>query len=351
MRIINVSNFSTLRLKNCFINDVIIKVTNGIIRNGHEVINYSDRDIYRFFKKGIMGFKAKDKMQKHFIDFCLRCQPDVIMLCHADTIKPSSLEAIKKALPNVKILQYNLDCIEPSIGEAPANIKKLQSKLDVVDATLITTAQKELLDAFKGKGFVGYLPNPVDTSLETAKSFEKENLEYDLMFGGTASLREFCGENVLCVDVIDMIKKNIDGIKIKVFGLNKQNKIEGPDYQNLHSKCAMGFNFSRINDCYLYSSDRMAHIMGNGLLCVMQEDSGFKDIFSDDEICYYKTPEECVEKLAFYKNNPQERMKVAKAGYDKYVELFNERVIAQYMLDVLFDNLDDSKYPWLKLVK
>ena len=44
-------------------------------------------------------------------------------------------------------------------------------------------------------------------------------------------------------------------------------------------------------------------------------------------------------------------MKVSRNGHKKYVELFNERVIAQYMLDVLFDNLDDSKYPWLKLVK
>ena len=269
MRIINVSNFSTLRLKNCFTNDVIIKVTNGLIRNGHEVINYSDRDLCRFLGFGRMNKFGRKRLQKHFIEFAEKCQPDVIMLCHADTIEAETLKTIKQAMPAVKILQYNLDIVRPGEKEPDANIIKLKSKLDVVDATLITTGEKDLLDQFAGNGYVGFLPNPVDTSLETAKSFENEQTEYDLMFGATASSREFCGKKIPCVDVIEMIEQNIKGISLKVFGLDKKNKIEGPDYQNLHGKCAMGFNFSRINDCYLYSSDRMAHIMGNGLLCVM----------------------------------------------------------------------------------
>lgn len=352
MRFINVSNFSTLRLKNCFTNDVCIKITNGLIRNGHEVINYSDRDMCRFFGFGRMNKFGKKRLQKHFVEFCSKAKPDAIVMCHADTIEPATLTLVKNALPNVKILQYNLDIIRPGPKEPDANIIKLKNKLDVVDATLITTGEKELLDQFKtNNGFVGFLPNPVDKSLEKEFSFEKENLTFDLMFGATASSREFCGKMTPCIDVIKMLKDNIDNINIKVFGLDKLNRIEGSDYQNLHAECAMGFNFSRINDCYLYSSDRMAHIMGNGLLCVMQEQSGFKDIFTDDEICFYKDEKELIEKLTFYKNNPAERMRVARNGHAKYVELFNEQITAKYIYDVLFGTINPDDYAWTKLVK
>jgi hypothetical protein len=353
MRFINVSNFSTLRLKNCFTNDVIIKVTNGLIRNGHEVINYSDRDMLRFLSpnKFLKSIGHKN-LQKHFIDFCVRSKPDAILLCHADTITADTLKKVRELLPTVKILQYNLDIIRPGSKEPDANILKLKSKLDVVDATLITTGEKQLLDQFRtAKCYVGFLPNPVDKSLESAHSYENEKTEYDLMFGATASSREFCGKMTPCVDVIKMVEEGVEGLNVKVFGLNKQNKIEGPDYQNLHAQCAMGFNFSRINDCYLYSSDRMAHIMGNGLLCVMQEQSGFKDIFNDDEVCFYKDEKELLEKLAFYKNNPAERMRVAKNGHDKYVKLFNEQLTAKYICDVLFGEINKDDYVWANLVK
>lgn len=351
MRIINVSNFSVMRLKNCFTNDIIIKVTNGLIRNGHEVINYSDRDMLRFLSLEYFKKFGRKRLQKHFIEFCAKSKPDAIMLCHADTIEAATLAKIKQILPNVKILQYNLDIIRPGDKEPDANIIKLKSKLNVVDATLITTGDKNLLDQFAGFGYVGFLPNPTDQSLETAKSFEQESTEFDLMFGATASTREFCGKATKCIDVIDYIQTNIPDLKIKVFGLNKENKVEGPDYQNLHGKCAMGFNFSRINDCHLYSSDRMSHIMGNGVLCITQEDSNFREFFSDDEVCYFKTPEELVEKLKFFKENPAERMRVAKNGHAKYVELFNEQVIANFMLDVLFDPNKADNYFWTKLVK
>jgi len=350
-RILNVSNFSSIRLKYCYVNDVIRKVSNGFIRNGYEVIQYSDRDMCRFLGFGFMNGFGRKRIQEHFIEFCKQCQPDGIMLSHADVIYPETLLEVKKILPNVRIMQYNIDAICPSLGQAVANAKRIKSKADVVDATLVSTGDVELLKQFKNStNYVGFMPNPVDKSLETETMFEHSVAENDIIIGATRSKRKVCGSLVVVPDLIRMIQSRIKDIKVHVFGLNKENMLEGPDYQNAYSKSLMGLNISAINDNYLYSSDRMAHIMGNGLLCVMEDSSGFKDIFSDDEVSYFSTQKELIEKLEYYKNNPEERMRVAKNGHDKYVELFNERVVAKYMADVLFDKLNKEDYIWTKLV-
>ena len=350
-RILNVSNFSSIRLKCCYVNDVIRKVSNGLIRNGYEVIQYSDRDMCRFLGFGFMNYIGRRRIQTHFVEFCKKCKPDGIMLSHADVIYPETLVEVKKQLPNVRIMQYNIDAICPSLEQGVGNAERIKSKADVVDVTLVSTGDQKLLKQFKNAtNYVGFMPNLVDKSLEIEKMFEHEAAEFDLMFGGTRSKRKFCGQLISLSDLVALITEKVAGVKIKVFGLDRHNMLEGPDYQNVYSKAVMGLNISAINDSYLYSSDRMAHIMGNGLLCVMEGSSGFKDLFSDEEVCFYNTSEELIEKIAYYKNNPEERMRVAKNGHDKYLELFNEKIVTKYMADALFDRLNKDDYIWTKLI-
>lgn len=350
-RILNVSYFSSLRLKNCYINDVNRKVSNGFIRNGYEVIDYSDRDLCRFFGFGRKNFIGLKRLQKHFINFCIKCKPDAIVMCHVDTISPETLLEVRKHLPNIKIMQYNIDAICPSLPNGLFNAEKIKTKLDVVDATIITTADKDLLKQFEKDGkYLGFMPNIVDKSLEIANMFEVKKPQHDIIFGGTDGTRKFCGKKIPYMSIIDIIKDNLPNAKLNIFGLGKKNKIEGPEYQNAFSNAAIGLNLSSINDNYLYSSDRMAHIMGNGLLCMLEESTGFKDIFNDDEIAFYKTPEEFISKLKYYTENPEERMRVAKNGHDKYIKYFNEITVTKYMADILFGTVDDNDYIWTKLL-
>jgi hypothetical protein len=350
-RIVNVSYFSTLKLKNCYINDINRKVTNGFIRNGYEVINYCDRDVCRYFGFGGNNFFGLKKLQRHFIQFCLDCQPDAILLSHANTINPKTLQKIKQLLPNVKIMQYNLDAINSKTKASEENVKSLKSYIDIVDATLVSTGEKELLKQFKtNTNYVGFMPNIVDKSIETGKVFEQEVPEYIVSFGGNEGVRDFCGKEVMYTKIVDKIKKLMPASKLNVFGLNKQNKIEGPKYQNVFANTAIGLNLSRFSSDYLYSSDRISHIMGNGCLCMLQESTGFKDIFNDDEVAFYKTEEEFYDKLEYFAKNSKKRMKVAKKGYNKYVKYFNEKVVTKYMADILFSELNKEDYIWTKLV-
>ena len=127
----------------------------------------------------------------------------------------------------------------------------------------------------------------------------------------------------------------------------KTPKIHADMYQKACESSAMGLSLSHLSSVYLYQSDRLAHLMGNGVLTFLDSASGYCDFFTNDEVAFYATPEELYQKIAYFKVNKQERMKVAKAGHDKYVALFNEVKVAEYIIDlILTGKADKTKYPW-----
>ena len=142
------------------------------------------------------------------------------------------------------------------------------------------------------------------------------------------------------------MSQNIDMKNVIVPGvINKP--VGGAEYQSIIENSSMGLCVSQVNDNYLYSSDRMVHMMGNGVLVFMDRRTGFDKIFSDDEIAFYSTEEELWQKINFYRNNSQERMMVAKNGWQKYHQMFNEKTVTKHIADLMFEQDGATKYPWL----
>ena len=112
----------------------------------------------------------------------------------------------------------------------------------------------------------------------------------------------------------------------------------------------MGLNLSHTNDVYLYSSDRLAHFMGNGLLTFVDKRTGYADLFNEMEMVFYEEPAELYEKIAFYQKHDTTRQQISQAGYEKYTALFNEKRIGQYISDVLFDTFTPADYPFPTLI-
>lgn len=357
-KILHVSHFHQIKPKTCCFSQISFKLTNGLIRNGHFVVQYPDRDLCRAFGFGHMNFWGKRKLQTHFLNYCRFFKPDALILGHVDTIETETLLQIRHEMPDLRILQRNVDWINvesenPTVVElGKHNVANINRRLPACDVTLITTADKTLLSQFKKDGHkVGFLPNPVDVSVENARCFEKEDLPYDVMFcAGKNSLRQFCGKDVKSEEIARAITQHVPGLHPLFAGLLGNPLLHANDYQDALSTAAMGLNLSRINDTYLYTSDRLAHIMGNGQLAFVDSRVGYQDIFSTDEMIFYTEPEELYEKIAFYKTHPAERMKIAENGWKKYHRLFNERVIARYVTDLLFDTFHAEDYPWPTLI-
>ena len=95
----------------------------------------------------------------------------------------------------------------------------------------------------------------------------------------------------------------------------------------------MGLNLSRGLPTKYYSSNRIASLMGNGLLTFIDKKTQLGDIFKKNEIISYESINDLAHKINFYKNNDKERKKIAKNGKDKYFKIFNETKISKYIID------------------
>ncbi len=346
MQILHVSDFKYLRLKTCFQNSIASKISNGLIKNGHGVINYPERDLCRYFGFGHMNKFGKKRLQKHLIDFCKSTKPQIVLLGHADNVEPQTLGQIKQMLPNVRFVQWTCDTITAAAHYK--NIVSMSKFLDYVDTIFVTSGQKEQFEQFKtDKNVISFIPNMVDKAYEFNRMFEQD-APNDLLCccGGS---RHFFGKQTDMNQLVEDLISQIPDLKVFYMGMHGSPALSGFDYMQAFANANMGLNVSCLNDIYMYSSDRMAHLMGNGLLTFIDKKTGFSDLFNDQEIVFVESFEELRDKIAFYKNHPQEAKKIAKNGWQKYHEMFSDVVATKYMIDIIERKFEAQKEHWTLL--
>ena len=320
-----------------------IKLCNGFIRNGHQVLALSDRDVARSFGFGHRRF-GRQPFNKMMRDYCRAHRPDLMVLGHADMLDAQTLTAIREDLPALKLVQWNVDPLFE-----PDNIHRIEGKMDVVDITFVTTAGPSLAKLRRAGTKVGFMPNPVDLSIETARMDEVEDPRYELFYACGNPARP---KRVVCGQAWDMESFMHDfmarqpGLRALTPGMFGQSLLTGAAYQTALEQATIGLNISRRADDYLYSSDRLAHLTGNGLLAVIERTTGYDQFFGDDEMVFFSSLEELAELVARYRTDRAARQRVAASGRRHYVDLFNERRIAAYIVEAALGNLNSTRYPW-----
>ena len=95
----------------------------------------------------------------------------------------------------------------------------------------------------------------------------------------------------------------------------------------------MALNLSRGRPTKYYSSNRIASIVGNGLLTFVDRKVQLSDFFNNNEIIFYNNINDLADKIKFYSQNDKLRISIAKNGKDKYFKLFNETRVSKYLID------------------
>ena len=95
----------------------------------------------------------------------------------------------------------------------------------------------------------------------------------------------------------------------------------------------MGLNLSRGKPTKYYSSNRIASLMGNGLLTFIDKKTEMSDFFTNKEFISYNDIDDLSDKINFYKNNDKSRKKIAENGKNKYFKLFDELKTTKYIID------------------
>lgn len=313
------------------------KFNNGFIKNNHQVVEFSDRDLARF--EAPFHFKplGKTKLNQRLLETCANFKPDALIIGHSNLIELKTLTAIRSLLPNLKIGHWNLD---PLFDES--NVNRLNFYKDITDSIFITTNISALNQFQAIKNRTHFIPNPCDLSIESFNNGKINSLEIDLLFCGGGSKT-----NLRYKIVQDLIKSLPSEVNFEIFGILGKQKIWGDQYNDVLKKTKMALNLNREEDYPLYSSDRIAQLMGNGVLTFLWDKGHMRRLFNDEQVVFFNSIEELREKITHYHLNDAERQAIAQSGHAFYHQHFSSDIITQYMIETLFGLPFSQNYFWL----
>ncbi|MGD2119979.1 MAG: glycosyltransferase [Chromatiales bacterium] len=322
LRIVHCANFSETK------NGAVYyatdrKISNGLIRNGHFVYDFSYRDVARnasLLRSKKFGSKAMNQALHETVG---NVQPDLLLLGHSELVDDEALRLLKQQYPHMRLAMWWVDWIY--------NLRHIEPRLQLLDSFFITTAPSELAGLVSDASVLDkcfYLPNICDESIDTGRAFERDAYDYDVLFVGRYDEQR--------QPLIDYLHAEFSDCKLGVFGLDKNSLVLGNDYLQRLSAARIGINYNRNNKLGRYSSDRLIQLAANGVLVMSPEIPDMREIFSDDELVYFADLQQLGDKIRYYLEHDHGRREIAQNGWRKAHVFYNETRVTQTMLQQIF---------------
>jgi glycosyltransferase involved in cell wall biosynthesis len=341
-KIIHISNFDIRTSHRLFNLSIAKKISNGLIRNGNDVIDFD----YRNHNHKLLDKKSLDKK---IIEIANNYRPDLILLGHNNCLRRDTISLIKKKF-NTKFSLWYEDHVMKGDPNYDKNLKLIESNHDLIDQYFITTSP-EIIKTKISKSKINFLPIPVDPNIESGYFYENEKnndmffaLSHGVNFGKLK--RNSFDERFNFINNLILLSK--DRIKYNILGLyGEQPKWNYEFNQELMcSKTAL--NLSRGGPNKYATSNRLATLMGNGVLTIIDEKIRYQDFFDNDEIITYKNHTDLVNQLLFIKENPRKiklRSIRAKKAYFSY---FQNNIVSDFLIHKIFQKEKNHNYVWTK---
>ncbi len=345
LRILHVTNFNERHDGRLFFNTGR-RLNNGFIRLGHSILEFSDRDIQKYYKnyKDLSGAKMlNEKLKKT----CYNYKPDLIVLGHADLISSQTLGELKDDYPNLKISQWFLDPLNKHGPDYERNKSRILDKNDFIEANFLTTSP-EVLSFLPNNVSNNYIPNPSDKSFETLNNFNK-HCNMDVFFALSHGVHRGVLKSGKYDDRSFFIQKLFDitnNVKFDIYGLNKIQPIWADHYFKSISNSKMGLNLSRGKPIKYYSSDRLTQIIGNGLVTLIDERTEYNNFFTNKEMVFYKDIHDLSEKIVKLSRDDKTRRKIGYNGKKKYMKYFNSTLVSQFIINKTLQINEKKKFYW-----
>ena len=339
LRIINIYNTGQKLNHRLYNISLGKKFTNGFIRNGHDVLEISDRDFIR--QNRSFSFKNSSfKFQEYLIETFKNYNPDFLFFGHTKNIKSETIEQFRTINKNLIISQWNEDPVMPSLDYSRTNINNISYYANLVDHNFITTDPSIFKKQNNNVKNLHFFFVPVDRNIECFDVYKLNPMKdffYAMSHGvNRAKLKK--GKTDSRINFLNNLIKKIDGINYDFYGFENKEPIWGDHFYKALVNSKMGLNLSRGLPTKYYSSNRIASLMGNGLLTFIDKKTQMNDFFNNNEIIFYNGINDLSEKIKFYKKNEKSRVKIAKNGKKKYFKLFNELKTTKYIIDKSLGN-------------
>ena len=254
----------------------------------------------------------------------------------------------KRIKPNAKFGQWFLDPLNKKGPDYSRNKSRILDKMNVVDSTFLTTSPDVLNFLDKSKCF--YMPNPSDKSFEILDNYNK-SCNVDVFFALSHGVHRGVlksGKSDDRIIFLNNLTSKTPDVKFDLYGIGKIQPIWADHYFKTISNAKMGLNLSRGEAIKYYSSDRITQIVGNGLVCLIDEKTQYRNFFNDNEMVFYKNINDLSEKIIRLSNDDKLRKSIAKKGKEKYMKHFNSNLVAQYIINKTLNINPKEKYLWEK---
>ena len=341
-KIIHISNFGIRTNHRLFNLSISKKISNGLIRNGHDVIDFD----YRNHNSKIF---IQNSLDKKIEDIANNYRPNLILLGHNNCLKRNTINVIKKKY-NTKFALWYEDHVMYGDPNYKNNLNLIELNHDLIDQYFITTSP-DIIKTKNLKSKINFLPIPVDPNIENGHFYENHK-DTDLFFAlsngvnfGKLKKNSFDERTNF---IKQLISYSNEKIRFKILGLyNEQPKWNYEFNQELmFSKTAL--NLSRGGPNKYASSNRIASLMGNGTLTFIDEKVKYQDFFDNDEIVTYKNSKDLINQLLLIKDNPK---KIKSKGYKAkkaYFSYFQNNIISDFIIYKVFNDKKKHNYVWSK---
>jgi glycosyltransferase involved in cell wall biosynthesis len=341
-KILHISNFDVRTSHRLFNLSIAKKISNGLIRNGHDVINFD----YRDYKNKIFDQKS---LNEKIIEITDNYRPNLILLGHNNSLSRETIKKIKTKY-DTKFALWFEDHVIKGDPNFRKNLDLIELNHDIIDQYFITTAP-EIIKTKIPFSKINFLPIPVDPNIENGHFYENKK-NTDMFFALSNGVNFGKLKKNSYDDRSDFINKLIlssnHQINFNILGLYNEQPKWNYEFNNelMFSKTAL--NLSRGGPSKYASSNRIASIMGNGVLPFIDEKIKYQDFFDNDEIETYTSPKNLILKLSNIIHYEKKLIVRSKNAKRRYFDLFNNRIIADFIVHKVFDIKNSFKFIWEK---
>ena len=337
LRIINIYNSGQKLSHRLYNISLGKKFTNGFIRNGHDVLEISDRDFIKQ-SRGLSLTTNNSKFQDYLINTFKNYSPDLVFFGHTNNLEKDTISKFNEINRNVVLSHWNEDPIMPGLDYSKKNITNINKYSEIVDHNFITTHPSVLKKQGLNDKKFNFIFIPVDKNIECFDVFNMnpvKDLFYAMSHGVNRGVLKK-GKSDNRINFLNKLINKIQNVNYDFYGFENKDPIWGNEFYKCLINSKMGLNLSRGNPAKYYSSNRIASLVGNGLLTFVDKKTSLDDFFNNNEIVFYNGLNDLAEKIKFYKKNEKSRIKIAKNGKKKYFKLFNEQKITKHIIDISF---------------
>ncbi len=294
------------------------KLRNGLIRAGCHVIWFSDRDIADYsapFRYRPLGKSSANKKLRQLVDLV---EPNIICLMHADLIADATLLEIRQHHPSIKLVSVYLDPIaDGRFAERFTNAARIS------DVAFATTAGPTLR-AHAHAGTVGFVPNPIDVSVERAQAFSAVKFEYDFFFAGKPKGRDAVLNNLQA-----LLPHRRCGFFLQT---GKAMALGGGVYTRSLGASRIAIAAGIDADYRWYASDRIAQYFGAGCLVAHPAVGQFEMLYGNGALLLFKNADDLAAQAEPLLDNDRWRKQAADAQ-EQALAVSDTTLVARYIID------------------